>query len=398
MDFSYLFNCSQEEYEKYQKDNRKDEIKLSFFSTQHNPEYINFEEVLGFMVREKNNLINTAAKTKEIKELNISENTISIFKEKFKMKYEIQISNSQIKEMCKDIDLFQAKNAYLENINFYKFVFPRSAKNLEDKPQGKIKKLSEFFYKYFCINKLLEEKQESNPIFQFVGEIVELELMERKIIKENINEENEIQNIIKIFPEISELFKSDAEILKKNKRYFREKIELLLHYYAFFYLTQLIMPLNNGEEKIGYSKIKKICFILEWEEAKKWRESYSTRYKHILEFQQQRIFLYDFILKQIYKKEEEEKKYEEILEEFKEIKIGKENLEKLEKVLSEKIYGKASYKTYLNKFAGELESITKRFTQNRGQLGKIFVIDSDLLLLLTNIIAAKESVNKEKLF
>lgn len=395
MDFSYLFNCSEEEYQKLQNENRKDTIKLSFFSTQGNPEYVNFEEVLGFMIREKNNLTNTATRTKEIKELNISENTISIFKEKFKMKYEIQINNNQIREICKDVDLFQARNSYLENINFYKFVFPRGEKNLEEKPQGKIKKLAKFFSKYFSINKFLEEAQDSNPVFQFVGDIVEMELIERKIIKENINEENEMQNIIQVFPEISELFKSDAEILNRNKRYFREKIEVLLHYYSFFYLTQLIMPLNNGEEKIGYNKIKKICFILEWEEAKKWRESYNSRYKHILEEQQKRIFLYEFILKQIYKEKEE--KYDEVLEEFKEIKIGKEELEKLKEVLSEKIYKKDSYNTYLSKFAVELENITKRFTQNRGQLGKIFVIDSDLLLLLTNIIAAKESINKEKL-
>ncbi|MFC0015088.1 MULTISPECIES: DNA phosphorothioation-dependent restriction protein DptG [Allobacillus] len=76
-----------------------------------------------------------------------------------------------------------------------------------------------------------------------------------------------------LLPHISKQFADDFNFLSKNKDFFLEHFQSLLHHYYFLYLSQLVFKFEKFEEG-DFDRTEPIFYTLDWESLSKRRKSF----------------------------------------------------------------------------------------------------------------------------
>lgn len=100
-----------------------------------------------------------------------------------------------------------------------------------------------------------------------------------------------------LVPYVSELFREDFKYIIKEKERFQKYIKKLLHYYYFFYISQLSIKLDQMF-KGDYDKVEELFFTVEWEKMTKSRQNYDFGWKK-LEPYVKRLFSHSKLLEMI---------------------------------------------------------------------------------------------------
>lgn len=83
------------------------------------------------------------------------------------------------------------------------------------------------------------------------------------------------------FPDLKEQFIRDLENLSKNPSFLVYRITMLLLHYTFVAISQLILQ-TNKRTNFNEKELQPVYYILRWEKAAKWRDSYRYGNKMLL--------------------------------------------------------------------------------------------------------------------
>ncbi|MEY8213873.1 MAG: DNA phosphorothioation-dependent restriction protein DptG [Colwellia sp.] len=221
---------------------------------------------------------------------------------------------------------------------------------------------------------------------------------------------------ITYLPFLADMFSSDIKVLLENPSYFLSELESFLNIYTFLYLTQLTIQLCITDNRYKVPSAKPLYFILETERASRERHE-CNQYGYDYLFSKTRGIAFnvfpnlgyfgcvseepswmlinnkpnDFVIKvnelnqgvaslfgEIYRQED-------LLHEALNTGLA----------LQKQIFEKSSRKDANNKVVGIFEKIfSAEFITDRKSAGKYFVLNSNVLLLLTNIVIDGASENK----
>lgn len=83
------------------------------------------------------------------------------------------------------------------------------------------------------------------------------------------------------FPQLKEQFLKDFENLARNPSFLVDNISLLFVHYTFAAMSQLILQMNKGT-RFSQHELLPVYYILQWEKAAKWRDSYKQGNKMLM--------------------------------------------------------------------------------------------------------------------
>ncbi|MEH7481816.1 DNA phosphorothioation-dependent restriction protein DptG [Neobacillus drentensis] len=84
-----------------------------------------------------------------------------------------------------------------------------------------------------------------------------------------------------LFPHLQEQFLKDLENLAKNTSFLVDHISLLFVHYTFATMSQLILQ-TNKVTRFSQDELLPVYYILQWEKAAKWRDSYKQGNKMLI--------------------------------------------------------------------------------------------------------------------
>jgi len=84
------------------------------------------------------------------------------------------------------------------------------------------------------------------------------------------------------FPDLKEQFLKDLESLSKNEAFFFENIDTLFVHYTTVAISQTVLQTNHLAD-FHFNNFIPIYYILHWEKAAKWRQSYKEGFKLLRE-------------------------------------------------------------------------------------------------------------------
>ncbi|RKQ29340.1 DNA phosphorothioation-dependent restriction protein DptG [Oceanobacillus halophilus] len=95
------------------------------------------------------------------------------------------------------------------------------------------------------------------------------------------NQKNSMTYYRCLFPQLREQFMRDLENLAKNPSFLAGHLSLLMVHYTFVAMSQLILQTNK---LTGFNReeLQPVYYLLEWEKAAKWRDSYRYGNKMLL--------------------------------------------------------------------------------------------------------------------
>lgn len=178
-----------------------------------------------------------------------------------------------------------------EDIPYFKELF----NNYLEKENNQLKIFHPYAYHFLSLSEGNSSKGEQligkfiHDIFRDGSEIKEfftkndVDDLLSKLILDNLGEltpkEEKVTFHTKL-PHISKMFREDFNVLIRNKESFTKKFPLFLAYYYFFYITQLILKINQGF-KARLDEITPIYWFLDFEPSSKDRKGYKEGYSMI---------------------------------------------------------------------------------------------------------------------
>ncbi|MBY0099449.1 DNA phosphorothioation-dependent restriction protein DptG [Mesobacillus maritimus] len=145
-----------------------------------------------------------------------------------------------------------------------------------DEQKGEID-LIHFFFDTFIRNEeervrdILQNQEDAN----LLSEIMDL-------ISETPESKNKsIERYGSLFPQLKEQFLNDLENLSKNPSFLVNHISLLFVHYTFVALSQIILQ-TNKVTRFSQDELIPVYYILQWEKASKWRDSYKHGNKMLM--------------------------------------------------------------------------------------------------------------------
>lgn len=242
------------------------------------------------------------------------------------------------------------------------------------------------------------------------------------LLKSYMIEHKENKSSSCYLPFLETLFAEDFKFITGNSHYFVKNIEKFLELYLFIYCSQLALNLKPNKNALSIPQAQDIYFILNYEKA-------STERRNVVDFGYQYlydrakyIFPYlslltifmkvfssnDFRLYNLLEVLDESDNSISILDNFNVKYREAKQLEALEynsatinealESLLDSAYDQfkensvVDRKGALDKYLKAFENqVARPFLQNRGRLGKILVMDQDMILLLTNISIGNKS-------
>ncbi|SFB98947.1 DNA phosphorothioation-dependent restriction protein DptG [Bacillus sp. OV322] len=146
----------------------------------------------------------------------------------------------------------------------------------EDERKGEID-LINFLFDTFIRNEegRVREILQSKVDADLLSEIMDLS-------PENAASKNKsIASYASLFPHLQEQFLKDLENLAKNTSFLVDHISLLFVHYTFATMSQLILQ-TNKVTRFSQDELLPVYYILQWEKAAKWRDSYKQGNKMLI--------------------------------------------------------------------------------------------------------------------
>lgn len=143
-----------------------------------------------------------------------------------------------------------------------------------DSEQKGEKEFVSFFFDTFIgedierVQKIFKGMDDSNLISEIL-DLLSLESNKQKL---------EMGDYKSLFPGLKEQFLRDLQTLSKNQSYFLDNISTFFVHYTFVAMSHIILQTNRlsqFEEK----ELTPVYYILHWEKAARWRNSYKQGYK-----------------------------------------------------------------------------------------------------------------------
>ncbi|MBN8203075.1 DNA phosphorothioation-dependent restriction protein DptG [Bacillus sp. NTK034] len=122
------------------------------------------------------------------------------------------------------------------------------------------------------VREILQNQDDSN----LLSEIMDLTISTPGL------KNNSIASYDSLFPQLKEQFLKDFENLARNPSFLVDYISLLFVHYTFTAMSQLILQTNKGTRFSQYELLP-VYYILQWEKAAKWRDSYKQGNKMLMD-------------------------------------------------------------------------------------------------------------------
>ena len=129
-----------------------------------------------------------------------------------------------------------------------------------------------FIKNLFCPEKNYKNKVDS---LNFIEKII-AEVFDEEFVTKSPNK----AKVVNYFPTMVETYSEDLEFLTQYPKYFLDNIQLFLKTYIFAYSTQLALTVNNWRDYQDH-KIAECYFILDFEKASKERTLLQKGYKSV---------------------------------------------------------------------------------------------------------------------
>jgi DNA phosphorothioation-dependent restriction protein DptG len=288
-------------------------------------------------------------------------------------------------------------------------------------------------YGHFIHNILIQDNEEIEALFQAKETndiLTELILSKLELPRREGGQEKEYQPL---FDGFTKLYQDDLLYMSKHKEYFLSNFPLLTHFYIFMYVCQVIAKFDKFTNA-NYQATSPFYFALEWESMSKRRKAAedTDSFRWVKE-KASDLFVHVHTMSQLSHIEDGENKnikfhtYHDLLVllekqgvecEQQYLRELKEWIQKYRELFPKRVTEKEEPATLTAAFRTLFESIKQGmhpdawgkygkniedlggqvFLKNRGNLGTVFNMNHDLLLLLTAVCVKDKRIPLNKLF